>query len=163
LDNVPDRRLPDGIKVRPICDEDLRKIYDADQEAFRDHWGFVAREDQAFEAWKNHPEWDRLLSRVGWDGDQVVGMVMIFIPHEHNRSHAKKRAFTEGICVRRPWRKRGVASALIAQCLDALREAGFDEAALSVDTQNLSGALRIYEKLGYEVQRKYTTFRRAMD
>ena len=38
-----------------------------------------------------------------------------------------------------------------------------DEAALSVDTQNLSGALRIYQNLGYQVQRKYTAFRRAMD
>ena len=58
LDRVADRPLPDGIDVRPIREDDLRKIYDANQEAFRDHWGFVAWEEQAFEAWKNQPEWE---------------------------------------------------------------------------------------------------------
>jgi mycothiol synthase len=163
LANVPDRKLPEAIEIRPIREEDLRKIYDANQEAFADHWGFVPWEEQAFEAWKNNEEWDRPMSRIAWSGDEVVGMVLIFIPHEHNRKYPKKRAFTEAICVRRPWRNMGVASALIARCLHALRDAGFDEAALSVDTQNLSGALRIYENMGYQVQRRYTTFRRAMD
>ena len=93
----------------------------------------------------------------------VVGIVLIFIPHEHNRKNLKKRAFTEAICVRRRWRKRGVASALIAQCLHALREAGYDEAALGVDTQNLSGAMRIYQNMGYQVERRYSTYRRPMD
>ena len=64
--------------------------------------------------------------------------------------------------MRRQWRKKGVASALIVQCLRALREAGFHEAALGVDTQNLSGALRIYENLGYRAVARYTAYRRAL-
>jgi hypothetical protein len=32
-----------------------------------------------------------------------------------------------------------------------------------VDAQNLSGALRIYERMGYQVKRKYTLFQKAME
>ena len=72
-------------------------------------------------------------------------------------------AFTESICVRRRWRKKGVASALIARCLHALRDAGYHEASLGVDADNISGALRIYEKMGYRVQQRYVRYEKGFD
>ena len=36
-----------------------------------------------------------------------------------------------------------------------------EEAALSVDTQNATGALTLYENMGYQVERRTTTFRKA--
>jgi ribosomal protein S18 acetylase RimI-like enzyme len=162
LDDIPEARLPDGIEVRPIREEQLRTIWEAREEAFLDHWGKVPATEQAFAAWCKIPDWNRELTRVAWAGDQCVGMVMIFVPEEHNKTHERQRAYTESICVRRPWRKQGVASALIVQCLHALREAGFHEAALGVDTENLSGALRIYEILGYRAVARYSSYRRVM-
>src|SRR5207249_539996 len=156
--NIPAAPLPKGVETRPVVESDLRKIWDANCEAFRDHWGFVEPPASAYETWKGNPDWDRTLTRVAWAGDEVVGMVMIFIPRSHNERNARKRADTESICVRRAWRKQGVATALIAQCLHGLRDAGFDEAALGVDTQNTSGALRIYERMGYEPVQRYTRF-----
>ena len=49
------------------------------------------------------------------------------------------RGWLEHISVRRPWRRRGLASALIARSLRVLRERGFEEAALGVDAENLVG------------------------
>src|SRR5262245_29683588 len=160
LENIPHRPLPDGMEIRPICDRDLTKIWDAHEEAFSDHWGKIPAAPNAFQSWRDSPDWNRQLSRVAWEGEQCAGIVQIFIPGDHNNTAAKKRAYTEAICVRRPWRRKGVASALIASCLHALKEAGFDEAALGVDTQNLSGALRIYETMGYQVKARYSTYRR---
>ena len=51
--------------------------------------------------------------------------------------------------VRRPWRRRGLASALILSACVALRERGMTEAALGVDSESLSGALGMYERLGF--------------
>lgn len=145
-----------------MIEADLRKIWDANCEAFRDHWGFVEPLESMYDTWKENPDWDRTLTRVAWAGDEVVGMVLIFIPHSHNERSMRKCADTESICVRRPWRKMGVATALIAQCLHALRDAGFDEAALGVDAQNLSGALKIYERMGYKMVQRYTRFEKVM-
>jgi len=50
------------------------------------------------------------------------------------------------ISVRRPWRKRGLARAMIARSLHVLKEQGMTESCLNVDTENLSGATRIYEE-----------------
>lgn len=162
LDNIPNKPLPDGLEVRPIREEQLRTIWNAREEAFLDHWGKVPHTEQAFQAFCKIPDWNRELTRVAWAGNQCAGMVLIFVPEEHNKTHERQRAYTESICVRRPWRKQGLASALITQCLQALREAGFHEAALGVDTQNLSGALRIYENLGYRAVARYSAYRRAM-
>ncbi len=46
-------------------------------------------------------------------------------------------------------RGRGLASALLAHSLRAFRQAGFSQAALDVDAENPSGALRLYQKLGF--------------
>jgi ribosomal protein S18 acetylase RimI-like enzyme len=163
LQNIPDAPLPPGITSRPMAEHEMRQIWDAGNEAFRDHWGHMDPPADGFETWKNCEDLDRTLSRVAWDGDQVVGRVLIYIPSAHNERAAKKRADTESICVGRPWRKRGVATALIAQCLHGLRGAGFHEAALGVDTENTSGALRIYERMGYKVVQKYSRYQKAMD
>ena len=41
VDDLPDHPLPDGLEIRPVRDEDIRTIWEADVEAFRDHWGYV--------------------------------------------------------------------------------------------------------------------------
>lgn len=56
--------------------------------------------------------------------------------------HSRKRGYTETICVHLRWRRRGLARALLARSLRVLREQGLEEAALSVDAANPSGALR---------------------
>ena len=39
---IPDCPLPEGLEVRPYQPEHLRKIWDASNEAFKDHWGYIA-------------------------------------------------------------------------------------------------------------------------
>ena len=47
------------------------------------------------------------------------------------------------------WRGRGVATALIGRNLRLLAERGMTEAALLVDSQNPTGALALYERVGF--------------
>ena len=67
------------------------------------------------------------------------------------------------VSVRRPWRKRGVASALMLSAMLALREQGFETAALGVDADNPSGAVAIYERLGFRRSRGGMVMERPMD
>ena len=150
---IADAPFPEGLEVRPVDSKDHRLIWDADEEAFRDHWNEGERTDADFEGWFASPELDTGLWRVAWDGDEVAGSVMNSIFPAENETLAQRRGWLEHVSVRRPWRRRGLASALIADSMRALRDAGMAEAALGVDAENLSGALRVYEALGFRRNR----------
>jgi GNAT superfamily N-acetyltransferase len=156
LDDIPDVPLPPGIELRPIEEKHERAIWESNYEAFRDHWGFIeTREpDKAFESWRNDPNLRKDLSRIAFDGDQPVGNVLIFI------APGQTRAWTESISVRRPWRRRGIARALIAQALHAIKAQGMKTASLGVDTGNPNSALKLYESMGYRTTKRNTAFRK---
>ena len=159
---IPELPLPDGLEVRPVEPVDHRRIWDADVEAFRDHWDPGERTDADFEGWFASPELDTGLWRVAWDGDEVAGSVMNFIYPAENETLGQQRGWLDHVSVRRPWRRRGLASALIAASMRALRDVGMTDAALGVDAENPSGALRVYENLGFRRTRTGVAYRKAM-
>jgi mycothiol synthase len=149
--------------VRPVRPEHLRAIWEADVEAFRDHWG-VGSDDspESWERFLSDPLADHALWRVAWDGDQVAGQVRSYVDAEANAGTGRLTGWTEYISVRRPWRRRGLARALLADSLRAVRDAGMTEAALGVDAGNETGALALYESLGFVVHRSELIFHRPM-
>ena len=52
------------------------------------------------------------------------------------------------LSVRRPWRKQGLGLALLQQSIAEFYRRGYRKVGLGVDAQNLSGAVRLYEKAG---------------
>jgi ribosomal protein S18 acetylase RimI-like enzyme len=90
-------------------------------------------------------------------------MVLNFIHEKENSEYNRKRGYTEEISVRRPWRKKGLARALIARSFKVLKEHGMTEAALAVDAENISGALKLYENMGFRTVKRYTTYRKPLD
>jgi mycothiol synthase len=159
-DPIPERPLPVGLEIRPVTTDQHRAIWDADVEAFRDHWSAAERTDADFERWFAMPDLDTALWRVAWDGDQVAGSVMTFVYPTENELLGVTRGWLEHISVRRPWRRRGLASALIGRSLDLLRDRGLEQAALGVDAENLSGALRVYEAMGFIRHRTGIAYRK---
>ncbi|OGT28497.1 MAG: hypothetical protein A2Z17_02480 [Gammaproteobacteria bacterium RBG_16_66_13] len=159
---IPDLPLPDGLQVRPAEAKDFHAIWEAEREAFQDHWGYAPWPEESYQRFLGFPHYDPRLWRVAWDGDQVAGSVLSYINAEENHGYGRARGYTEDISVRRPWRKRGLASALIAQSLAALRERGMTEAALEVDADNPTGALRVYERLGFVAVKRRIIYRRSL-
>ncbi len=162
LENIPEIPMPEGLEVRPATPEHYRAIYDAATEAFRDHWGFTEPAEGEYEAWLKHPLYQPHLWQIAWDGDQVAGMVQNFIKDDNNKLMGRKLGYTENISVRRPWRRRGLASALIARSMKMHKELGMTEVALGVDTENPNGALQLYEGLGYKVVTRETVYRKEL-
>ena len=162
LEDLPEAALPAGLVVRTARREEYRKVFEADTEAFQDHWGFIPPAEEDFERWLGEPTTDPDLWQVAWDGDEVAGMVLNFVNAEENNRYNRRRGYTEDICVRRPWRRRGLARALIVRSLTMLRGRGMAEAALGVDSENLTGALGLYEGLGYRPVQRWTLYRKEM-
>lgn len=164
LDAIPEATLPAGLAVRPVRPEHYRAIWEAADEAFRDHWGSWPASEADYQGWLNDPViFTPELWQVAWDGEQVAGQVRSFISDGENVEYGRKRGYIDSISVRRPWRRRGLAEALILRSLKLLRERGMEEAALGVDAENLSGALRLYERSGFRVVKRSTLFRKPLD
>lgn len=165
LDDIPDFPLPDGLEVRPVKPEHLRAIWDADVEAFRDHWGFSEPTEEDYQAWvDNKVTFQPELWQIAWDTvtDEVAGQVKAFINHTENEKFGRKRGYTEFISTRRPYRRRGLARALIVRSLRLQRDTGMTESALGADSDNPTGAIRVYEDCGFVVARRTAVYRKAL-
>ncbi|HYN48534.1 MAG TPA: GNAT family N-acetyltransferase [Candidatus Nanopelagicales bacterium] len=166
LDDIPDRELPAGFEVRAVEPGHLRAIFEAEVDAFAGHWG-AGPEDGSEERWQEFQEdpfnRDTGLWQVAWAGDAIVGMVRPFINDEENIRAGVRRGWCENISTGATWRGKGVASALICRALRALRDRGMTEAALGVDAQNETGALRLYEAMGFRPLFREVEWRRPLD
>lgn len=162
LDHIPDAQMPEGLEIRPAQPEQYLKIIRASVDAFRDEWGAVEMTDADIERWLNHPSQQPALWVVAWEDDQVVGSILNYIDHEYNERTGRKLGYTEYISVCRPWRRRGLARAMLARSMRVLKAQGMTQTALGVDTENLSGALRLYESMGYKVVSGGTTYRKRL-
>ena len=162
VDDLPDHELPEGLEIRPVREEDIRTIWQADMEAFKDHWGYVEPTEVEYERFRAYPYLDPTLWKIAWDDEGVAGQVKSFIDTAQNEAHGRKRGWTEAISTSRRWRRRGVAKALIVESIRELAARGMTEVALGVHTENPNGAYQLYESLGYEVSRTWTTYRKPL-
>ncbi len=161
LDDIAVLPLPDGIEIRPIAGRAaLRRLWDADVEAFRDHWGGFDGSDEAFEEWLAEPDHDPSLFVVAFDGDEIAGGVLNEVNASENQLLAVERGWLDSVFTRRPWRRRGLAAGLVARSLVALRDRGLTSAILGVDADNPNGALGVYERAGFVVSTRDVQVRR---
>jgi ribosomal protein S18 acetylase RimI-like enzyme len=158
LDDIPDRDLPAGLKTRPVEEGHLRAIYEADHEAFKDHWGSRPQGEGDWRAFLDFAHRDETLWKVAWEGDRVVGQVRGFVSAEENEQFGRRRGWAEFISTASDWRGRGVAGALICATLREFKARGLEDAALGVHVENVTGAFSLYQGLGFEITSTATTY-----
>ena len=152
LDDLPPADPPPGIRLAPAGPGDdrlLRVALAAEDEAFADHWGHhprIAEEDDAILA---DPWTDPSLWWIAWDGDAIAGVVRQVDFAEENARFGRRRIWIDRVSVRRPWRARGIARALMFAGMAQARDRGYTSAGLGVDADNPTGALGLYERLGF--------------
>jgi mycothiol synthase len=160
LDGIPEVALPHGLTLRPIERSMAKQVWDADVEAFQDHWGGFDHSEEHLQRWLDNPSTDLSIWVVAFDGDEVAGGIVNGIDPEQNAALGLQRGWLQSVFTRRPWRRRGLATALIAESLRVLRDRGMTSAALGVDADNPSGAFGLYEGLGFEVDARATAWRK---
>ncbi|MCC6189535.1 MAG: GNAT family N-acetyltransferase [Anaerolineales bacterium] len=146
----PALQPPPGITLRAfVPGQDDVQTYATIRASFRDAWGFVESPfEEGLERWRhrwqNSPDFDPSLRFLAVDGDQVIGTAFsqLRVPEDPSLAWI----FTVG--VRREWRQRGVAQALLQACFAALHARGQRKIALGVDAASPTGATRLYERAG---------------
>jgi mycothiol synthase len=155
LDHLPQQpRQPDGIVIRPIERSSQEEaFFRAAQEAFLDHHGFVEEPFEDFYLrWQHMIEsdpdrYDPSMWLAAFDGDEIAGICF----NRWHIAHSKKLGWVGMVAVRRPWRRRGIAEALLLHAFNMFYGRGFEWVGLGVDSASLTGATRLYEKAGMKV------------
>jgi ribosomal protein S18 acetylase RimI-like enzyme len=88
---------------------------------------------------------------------EVVGLCLNHAYPEDDELTGRQEAWIENLATAGPWRGRGLGSAMVAWSMRAFAEAGFSHAMIAVDTDNLTGAARLYRSLGFERERRSVT------
>ena len=153
LDDIPDLPMPTGLRVRPISMDHAarRAVWDAASEAFADERGESSPTEEDWLASLDDPYDDPALWIIAFDGDEIAAGVHGRIDPSENAHHGRERGLLAGVWTRRPWRRRGLARALIARGLVRLRDHGMTSAYLGVDGLNPNQAMDLYTSLGFEI------------
>ena len=94
------------------------------------------------------------LSYLVMDAENVAGFCVNWV----EGAESTREGWIEAIGVIPAWRGRGIASALMAKSLHLFQAEGLEQAALDVDAENPTGALRLYEKHGFTIARESIHF-----
>lgn len=152
---IPEPVLPAGFTLVNIQrnDIDLRRALQAQQEAFLDHYGVIEEPfEDYFKRESTHilgnDAYDLSASYMVLDGDQVAAVCI----NQTSIAGYSGSAWVGTLSVRRQWRKLGLGLALLRTTFREMQQRGKNEVGLYVDAQNLTGALRLYQKAGMSVQ-----------
>ena len=162
----PEPKLPEGITIQTPenAAEVIEAIYRVDNEAFRDHFGYVEQpfEDGLtdFSHWflNNENHNDTSLWFMAMDGDEIAGIALCLRKDEEDEGCGH----VDSLAILRPWRKKGVGLGLLHHAFGEYYRRGFRRVSLGVDAQNLSGALRLYEKAGMHADRQFDQFEKEL-
>lgn len=159
LDTPSPPTWPEGIVVGTFRPEDEALVHAAHQESFRDHW---EHKDETIEEWRKwmiaSPQFDPSLWFVAREAEEVVGISLCTVHSSGDPEHG----FCRTLAVRRPWRRRGLALALLRHSFVEMQRHGMKRASLGVDAENLSGAVALYERAGMHVERRSDCYSREL-
>jgi GNAT superfamily N-acetyltransferase len=155
-----DGRTP--ISVRTMGEGEDVAVIEAVRESFRDHWGFVEQPlEVELEHWRHRmaePDFDPSLWFLAEDDGQIAGISLCrskFTGHPD-------MGWVSTLGVLRPWRKKGLATALLQHSFVEYHRRGYQSVGLGVDAQSLTGATRLYEKSGMHVAFEFHAYEKEL-
>jgi mycothiol synthase len=145
--DLPEPRWPDGISVRTYEEPDELAVYEAHREVWRDTSDPLEETLEEWRHWMTRREsFDPSLWFLARAGAEIAGFSLCVVAKPGT-------GWVDQLGVRRPWRRRGLAEALLLQSFRAFRARGFRRVSLGVDGSSPTGATRLYERAGMTVYR----------
>lgn len=163
-DGLPSAALPPGVGVRTFAPEDATALWSAHVAAFADHWGYQLETPADFrqlivDSATFRPD----LTVLAWAEDEVVAYAINRVSEVDNARTGLAEGKIALLGTRKAWRGRGLGHALLCETVQRFKTAGLTHATLTVDAENVTGALRLYTGLGFDVVRTTRAFDLVFD
>ena len=159
----PPPELPPGYALATWEGLDSEEIRRAHNRAFVDHPGWTPWSAEMWDQWvtsarSTRPE----LSLVARDeGGAIAAYVQSAEYDAVQEATGIREAFVGKVGTVPEHRRRGLADVLLRTALHRYRAAGYERAALDVDSENPTGALGLYERAGFRTERRWTNYSSA--
>jgi mycothiol synthase len=149
-------KAPVGIRLRRLDPErDLSLVHRVLDEAFEDHWDYSPTPFEEFvERDIAKEDFDPSLWILATDGIDPVGVL--------SASAHTDRGWVNDIGVLRSHRGRGIATALLLESFVEFGRRGLSLVRLNVDSENMSGAVGLYERVGMRAVNSYDLWSRVV-
>ncbi len=157
----PPATWPDGISVRSAepTEAEYHAILVVQNDAFADHYGFVPMSFRDFVHYGTRmTPFDPSLWRLVMEGEELVAISL----NMSFRPGAPDVGWVGTLGVRRPWRRRGLGEALLRDAFALFHARGTRHVGLGVDASNLTGATRLYERVGMRVMRENRNYEKVL-
>ena len=147
---------PQGVELRPFVPErDNYAVYQVIETAFEDHWGHFSRSFEEWEHWTvERPDFRPDLWFIAWEDERVAGGSLCVIEGQWG--------WVNTLGVSRAWRRKGLGMALLQHSFSEFYRRGLRKAGLGVDSQNLTGATRLYHRAGMHVARETISYEKEL-
>ncbi|MGJ9372622.1 GNAT family N-acetyltransferase [Nesterenkonia sp. CF4.4] len=158
------RNVPPGLNIRAPQDADESAVMDAHAAAFVDHWGSAP---PAPEQW--HQNWiagssRTEVSRIAVDDAGVAAPNGTVLAYSLCGQWVTRKLYVNLVGTVPEARGMGLGSAVLAHTIEAAARSGeFDAIELDVDSESLTGATRLYERLGFTLKLTQAAMRRSAD
>jgi ribosomal protein S18 acetylase RimI-like enzyme len=96
------------------------------------------------------------------DGERIAAYVLGYEYVADTAATGIKELYVGQVGTRRDYRGKGAARAALARVMTVTQEADFKRVSLGVDAENPTGALGLYEKLGFRMKTKSISYRRPI-
>lgn len=162
----PDAELPSGLEIEPLTPAVAEELRHAHNEIFADHFRGAPWTAEAWQAWISQEKIRRDLSFLLRDpaaGNTIAGFVVSSHVAADDPAPDAPDLHLNIVGTRRTHRGRGVASGLIAHIVRSSRKRGFATYSLGVDAENPTGAVGVYERGGFAVEKKYVLYNKVFE
>jgi mycothiol synthase len=159
---IPRAVIPAGVQITgytPDMTEHARLVRN---EAFRDHWGSTETSAEIWAHFLASTAFRPGFSFLAYAGSEPLGMLISREHDAYNTRTGHRDLHISLVGTRAAGRKRGIATALLVTAMSAGRAEGYDQASLGVDADSLTGAVRLYERVGFTVALTRTEFRKRL-
>jgi mycothiol synthase len=157
---IPEVVLRDGLALVPWSPELDDQVRHAHNSAFAEHWG---SEPHTPETWQEGrtcfaPAWSVVVLDRSNDRSPVAGYLLSSRYEQDWPTLGYSEGYIDLLGVRREWRGKRVATALLTSAMRIYAAEGIEYAGLGVDTENPTGAFGIYSALGFEPTHRSTMY-----
>ena len=161
--NIGENREVDMRKLDVTSEEDIILLNNLENECFKEHFNYRPSQIEETRHWLLENPW------LQWQAyffaeleGKSVGYISIGIDEKYNREKETLSGWINDIGVLKPFRRRGIGTALMLKGLNELKNKGLENALLYVDDENPTKAIKLYEKIGFKIVKKTQIYQKKL-